>query len=144
MTNPHSLYLVSCVSKKRDQPCAAGQLYQSSWFTKARAHVLAQSAPWYILSAEHGLIHPDQVIAPYERTLNTMAVAERRAWAERVKAQIQQQGLQPQRFVVLAGQRYREYLLDFLATRATSVEVPMQGLTIGKQLQWFDRAKGRH
>src|SRR6266508_6085183 len=62
------LYLVSCVSEKRSAPSAARDLYVSSLFRKARAFVEAQHAPWFILSAEHGLVHPDTVIAPYDRT----------------------------------------------------------------------------
>ncbi len=35
-------------------------------------------APWFILSAEYGLLSPETEIAPYERTLNTMSVSDRR------------------------------------------------------------------
>ena len=33
-----------------------------------------------------GLLHPDEVIGPYEKTLNAMPVAERRAWSHGVLA----------------------------------------------------------
>ncbi len=56
-----SLYLVSCVSMKRASPSPARDLYVSQWFLKARAHVEAAGWPWLILSAEHGVVHPDQV-----------------------------------------------------------------------------------
>ena len=79
-----SVYLVSCVSQKRDQACEARDLYVSDLFRKARRFAEASGCPWFILSAEYGLVAPGQVIAPYERTLNTMGVANRRAWAERV------------------------------------------------------------
>jgi hypothetical protein len=39
--------------------------------------------------------------------------------------------------VVLAGARYREFLLDYLKARFATVELPMEGLKIGKQLQWL-------
>ena len=37
-----------------------------------------------MLSAEHGLVDPDEVIAPYDKTLNNVPIAVRRQWAERV------------------------------------------------------------
>jgi hypothetical protein len=58
------LYLVSCVSKKRDTPTTARALYVSDWFIKARTYVEATCSPWFILSAEYGLLHPDAVVAP--------------------------------------------------------------------------------
>jgi len=38
MANSPSIFLVSCVAKKRDHPMAAGDLYCSDWFQKARAY----------------------------------------------------------------------------------------------------------
>ena len=80
-----TLYLVSCVSKKKDKKTPAKDLYVSDWFRKARTYVELSGHPWFILSAEYGLLDPGEVIEPYERTLNKMPIRERRAWAERAK-----------------------------------------------------------
>jgi hypothetical protein len=132
-----TVYLVSCVSKKRTTPSPARDLYISDWFLKARDYVESTQSPWFILSAEYGLVSRDQVLAPYERTLNTMDKAERNAWATRVKAQMETRLPATDRIVVLAGQRYREYLMDYLRHRARRVEIPMEGLSIGRQLQYL-------
>jgi hypothetical protein len=51
------------------------------------------------------------------------------------------------RVVVFAGVRYGEHLIDYLRQRAPVIEIPMEGLPIGKQLQWLrrqiDRSAGR-
>ena len=133
----NTVYLVSCVGKKRSTPAKAKDLYASDWFTKARQYVEAHGGDWFILSAELGLVDPEDEIAPYEKTLNAMGVRERREWAERVKGQMAQRLPRVDRIVVLAGQRYRENLMDFLHTHAHRVEVPMEGLKIGQQLQWL-------
>ena len=104
------LILVSCVKTKQEIPAAAMDLYTSNWFRKARACVEKTGCPWRILSAQYGLVHPEEEIRPYEKTLSTMRVEERRAWAECVLT-----GLGPcldgiDTIVFLAGQRYREYL----------------------------------
>ena len=79
-----TICLVSCVSVKGATPAAAKDLYQSSWFRKARLFVESIGSDWFILSAKHGLVHPDNMIAPYEHTLNTMGASERRDWARLV------------------------------------------------------------
>jgi hypothetical protein len=134
-----TVYLVSCVSQKREQACAARDLYVSALFRKARHFAEASGCPWFILSAEHGLVAPDQVIAPYERTLNRMGISDRRTWGDRVAAQLVEAVPDLSRVVFLAGQRYREFLVPHLDRRGVEVSVPMKGLGIGKQLSWLGR-----
>ncbi len=135
-----TVYLVSCVSAKMTQPTEARSLYVSDWFKKARAHVEGTGAVWFILSAEHGLVDPTSVIAPYERTLNTMTVRERRAWADRVIGQLKATLPRAERIYVLAGERYREFLMGHLRSICPDVQVPMEGLRIGEQLSWLSGA----
>jgi hypothetical protein len=131
------VFLVSCVSRKRTTPSPARELYTSDWFLKARAFVEAAGSPWFILSAEYGLVHPHEVIAPYERTLNRMRSPERREWAQRVLAALESKLVGIERVVVLAGERYREHLVPELTRRRLQVDVPLEGLGIGEQLHWL-------
>ncbi len=131
------LYLISCVSGKLSTPAPAKDLYTSDWFRKARAYVERKDQPWFILSAKHGLVHPDTVIARYEKTLNFMPVAERRAWARMVLAEVEPHLAGVGSVVFLAGQRYREFLEPALCDRGIAVIVPMAGLRIGEQLSWL-------
>jgi len=137
MKKSGAIYLVSCVSQKRRQTCAARDLYISDWFVKARRYAEASGCSWFILSAEYGLVPPDQVVAPYERTLNTMGVAKRRAWAEQVAHQLVEVIPDMSHVVFLAGERYREFLSQHLASRGVTVSIPMAGLRIGEQLSWL-------
>jgi hypothetical protein len=133
----HVCYLVSCVGQKARAPTRAADLYTSAWFQKARNYVEAVGAPWFILSAEHGLVGPETVIAPYEKTLNHMGVEARREWAGRVIGQMESQLPQCEEIIVFAGARYREFLMDYLRRRAARITVPLEGLRIGEQLSWF-------
>jgi cytoplasmic iron level regulating protein YaaA (DUF328/UPF0246 family) len=134
-----TIYLVSCVSKKQSAPAPARDLYTSGLFNKARSYVAKMGQPWFVLSAKYGLVHPDEVIAPYDLTLNTMRVADRRLWASRVLTQLEPHldGIGSINF--LAGQRYREFLEASLRSRGLVVSIPMEGLGIGKQLSWLNR-----
>ena len=137
MSEMDPVYLVSCVSKKRSNRAPARDLYLSDWFIKARTYVEATGASWFILSAEHGLVAPDDLLEPYEKTLNTMSVSDRRRWAEKVINQMSEKMPKAKSVVFLAGQRYREFLVDHLRNQGVSVEVPMRGLRIGEQLAWL-------
>ena len=138
-----SIFLVSCVKTKGSAPAKAKDLYISSWFRKARAFVEETGAPWRILSAQYGLVHPEEVIAPYEKTLLRMGVAERREWACGVLAALCSRLDPVQTVIFLAGARYREFLENPLRARGVSVSVPMAGLSSGRQLSWLTRASRR-
>lgn len=130
---------VSCVRKKADQPQPAEDLYTSSWFQKASQYAKQNADQWYILSAKHGVVSPDEVIAPYDETLNEMGVDQRRAWARDVARQLEEV-LQPgDQVIILAGQRYREFLLEPLHILGCDVKIPMRGLRIGEQMSWLNK-----
>lgn len=132
------IYLVSCVKTKLAVPAPAKEFYISDWFRKARACVEKTGRPWRILSAQYGLIHPDERIQPYEKTLKTMPVAERRAWARRVLAEVEPSLHGVDTVVFFAGERYREFLDPALRNLGLTVTVPMAGLSQGRQLAWFN------
>lgn len=139
MQKSSAVYLVSCVSQKQDHECAARDLYTSPWFVRARRYVETSGQPWFILSAEHGLVHPSSLIAPYERALNVLRAAERRAWASRVNRDLTAAVPDLSHVVFLAGARYREFLARHLGSRGVAITVPMAGLAIGKQLSWLTK-----
>lgn len=133
-----TIVLVACVAQKASSPCSARELYRSAWFTKAAAYADRVSDAWYILSAKHGVLHPLRVIAPYNETLNTMPATQRCAWAGRVMA-VLEIALDPgDRVVILAGQKYRQYLVAPLREYGCEVDIPMAGLRIGEQLHWLN------
>lgn len=134
-----SLCLVSCVKWKLDRPAPAKDLYTSDLFVKTRRFVEIQDKPWLILSAKHGLVDPNKEIAPYEKTLNKMDKAARRAWAAAVLNALEPHLAGVRAVVFLAGERYREFVAPALSERGIEVQVPMQGMRIGEQLAWLNR-----
>ena len=135
-TATNTVYLVSCVKSKRERPAPAGDLYISTWFTGVRELVERTGSRWFVLSSKYGLVAPDDIIAPYDYTLNAAGVYERRAWAKRVLVQMDQRLPATKKIVLFAGHRYREFLIDYLRRRAV-VEMPLDGLTRGEQLAWL-------
>lgn len=132
------IVLVSCVSKKLSQSARARDLYVSPLFkfNLAYAQSLRPDAI-YILSAKYGLVDLDQELLPYNETLNTKSSAAIKAWAENVLRQLESKADTAQdEFIFLAGERYRRHLLPSL----THVQIPLQGLGLGRQLQFLKRA----
>jgi cytoplasmic iron level regulating protein YaaA (DUF328/UPF0246 family) len=132
-----TIYLVSCVSQKKAKAAEAKDLYISDLFRKARRYVETTGCPWFILSAEYGLVPPEKVIAPYENTLNRMPAARRRRWAQQVIDAIEPHLSKVDHVVFLAGRRYREFLIDYLQDRGIVIEVPMERLRFGEQKKWL-------
>ncbi len=130
-----TVVFISCVSKKLNKKAKAQDLYISPLFKLNLAYA-KQLKPnkIFILSAKHGLLGLNDVITPYDTTLNKMHDRERRKWGARVIEQLQGKvNLQKDTFIFLAGGRYRKYLMPHMS----HVEIPMIHLGIGKQLQFL-------
>lgn len=129
--------LVACASQKLKRPAPARHLYNSTLFRKASAYAAAQCDQWYILSAKHGLVHPDTVLEPYDAKLATPTSLATQYWADRVRAQLAQELADVPRvlLVALAGERYRTVLHPC----QWPYRIPMKGLGIGEQLSFLTR-----
>ena len=129
--------LISCVRKKLGAIAQAKNLYTSHLFRLNFAYASSlRPDVLFILSAKYGLVHPGQYIHPYDVTLNNMSSNKIRAWASSVASQLRQHcDLQQDHFIFLAGAKYRKHLIPYLS----SYEVPMEGLSIGRQLHYLKR-----
>lgn len=128
--------MIACVSKKASKRQTAEKLYLSDLFKKelCYAREIIQPDDIFILSAKHGLVKLSEELDPYDLTLNTMLSKERKAWAEKVLADLKREAdFNNDQFVFLAGNKYRQYLLPVLK----QYEIPMMGLKIGEQLGWL-------
>jgi hypothetical protein len=130
-----TIVLISCVSKKQPHKTKAKDLYISPLFRKnlAYAKKLIPDAV-FILSAKYGLLDLEADIEPYDLTLNNMPASGIKAWAKNVIEQLSANtDLRQDHYIFLAGAKYRKYLTPHLS----SFDVPMEGMPIGKQLQYL-------
>jgi len=131
------IILISCVSKKLNHSAKACDLYVSQLFRMNLAYARLQKPDAiFILSAKYGLVELESEIDSYNRTLNSMPVSEIKLWAARVVAKLKiKTDLEKDHFIFLAGERYRKFLIP----QIKHYEAPMQGLGIGRQLQFLKR-----
>lgn len=123
--------LVGCSAGKLHRPAPARDLYTSQLFRKASAYAELTCDRWYILSAEHGLVHPDTVLDPYDVKLgvNSQPI---HAWADRVRGQLAAElaDVPGVVLVALAGAQYQTVLRPC----QWPFRIPMKGMGIGHQL----------
>jgi hypothetical protein len=96
-TDPLSGYvIVGCGAAKVDTDLCvpARELYTSNYFKLKRdvaefATEWADSVEWRILSAKHGLIHPDDHYEPYDCTVDDLNADARDVWGQQVNAELE-------------------------------------------------------
>lgn len=121
--------LVSCGKSKLDHPAPAKELYTSTLFRAARQYAERCCDDWVILSAGHGVLLPEQIVAPYERAMEQLSLSEKEQWGRTVSSFLTQhyRGLDV-RYEGLAGSEYSDYLL-------WDVERPLHGYGIGLRIK---------
>jgi len=130
--------LVSCGRAKADRPLPARELYASPLFRAARAYAERRYGPdhWHILSALHGLVDPDQVLAPYDLSLRRLSARDREAWGDRLAVELTDRFPAGTVLWFHAGVLYRDAIAPVVAHQ---VRCPLAGLRIGQQLAWYRR-----
>jgi len=129
------IVFISCVKKKRKRKTIAEKMYISDFFKKQLAYAKQLNpAKIYILSAKYGVLELNDIIEPYEITLNTFSEKDKKIWAYKCYQQLRQKNIDfNEKAVFLAGKNYRKYLI----TKFTNVETPLKGLKIGEQLKYL-------
>ena len=135
------LGLVSCTKSKRNYSCKAYEMYSpSNLFKKAYRYATKNYDVVAILSAKYGLLLPDDEIEPYDLTLKTMTKQQRKEWADKVFKQMKE-GLDLNKIgsaYFHTGREYREHLIPKLELAGVKCIVPLEGLSFGQQLAWYD------
>lgn len=131
--------LISCTKLKQHQDCVAKEMYMpSSLFSKARGYVENKDYDkWFILSAKYGLLSPEEVISPYDQTLNNMKALEIKKWSDQVVADLMKH--KPKQIDFYAGEKYRKYVIPQLNQLNVETNIPLKGLGIGQQMQYYKK-----
>lgn len=132
---PPTIGLISCGSAKLEQAAPGKDLYTGSTFRAARRHAEAAYDSWWILSARHGLLNPEEIIAPYDETLIGKPLDHLESWAARVARQLRAEVPEGARIFIHAGAAYWQPLEPLLGP-FYEVTVPCRGLRMGEAAHW--------
>ena len=120
--------LIGSSGATADGSDAAGRLFRSDGFARARDHAVHSRLPWFVLSAKHGLLDPDDVISPYEVQIDDQSAAYRTAWGEWVVAQLADRlQLDGVTVEVHGGVDFAQPLRQPLARRGAVLDIPLPG-----------------
>lgn len=134
--------LVGCVKQKQRHGAPARELYTSALFRGRREAVEDTCDRWFVLSALHGLVDPDETLEPYDKTLTAAPRSERRAWSARVLEELDERcgNLAGCTVELHAGAAYCDFgLVEGLEARGATVQLPTEGLRMGEQLRYYRR-----
>jgi hypothetical protein len=135
------IVLISCVSKKSQVKSKAEKLYLSPLFKYNLQYAKSLNPDKiFILSAKYGLVGLNEEIEPYNETLNKMSSDKIKEWAKKVIEKLEKEtNLREDEFIILAGEKYRRFLVPYLK----NYKIPLQGLRIGKQLQFLKNSSNK-
>lgn len=126
-----TMVLVGCGKAKAENAREAQSLYTSSYFHKKKKYAQSVGDEWRILSAKHGILHPERVIDPYETRIDDVNQSQ---WAEQVKASLDE--LEFGTLIILAGSDYTTPVDD--ALKSYKAKRPFDETEgIGEQESWL-------
>jgi hypothetical protein len=129
------IVLVAGTGQQLGEPAMAKDLYTNPLFQLNLKYAESlEPDDIFILSAEHYLLRPDEVIEPYGAFLSTMNAAQTKDWAVEVLKRLEETAdLEADRVIILAASKYRKHLVEGI----NHAEVPTEGLTLAQQMEFL-------
>lgn len=125
--------------KKANIKCKAVNMYKSTLFKYELLYALKHTNKEniFILSAKYGLLKLNDIISPYNETLNNKSERDKIIWSNKVVNQLKENGLNLQKdtFIFLCGENYKKYLKKSLRNYIE----PCKGLSLGFTLQFYKK-----
>jgi len=131
-----NIVLIACSSKKKKEKSLVIDIYISTLFKYSYEYAKKLNPDKiFVLSAKYGLLEMNQVIEPYNETLNTKTKIEKMLWSEKIETQLIEKGidLKNDNIIFLSGKNYRENLIKHI----NNYLIPLKGLSIGNQLKYL-------
>jgi len=92
-----------------------------------RGYALARGQPWFILSAKHGLLNPEQRIEPYDE----FGLSEGQCMD--ITQSLASKGVTE--VEIIAGQKYTEPLVECLTEYGIDYTILCDGMSIGERMK---------
>jgi hypothetical protein len=132
--------LLATGRKKASTAAPIVHFYKSPLFQKSVQYARKHYDRFYFYNAKDGLLLPDQVMEPYDLSIKTFTIKEKKQWAKNLISGFSDLESAANSHVYLHGGKiYRDHLEPELRLNGYQFETPMQGLGIGKQLAWYDQ-----
>lgn len=135
---PTTFVLISCSKSKLTHRAPARELYTGQLFRKAVAWAESHGHQWFVISALHGLVKPDQELDPYDYTIKDRRGArERESWAHLAASDLSSYVGKHSHAVLIMPNLYRRFIETELQRHAITYENPVASMAIGQQMLWL-------
>lgn len=136
--DPIIFVLISCSKSKLATEAPARELYTGQLFKKAVAWAERHKYPWFVISALHGLVTPDQTLQPYNFTIKELRKRERESWAyHAISCQLTKYASSGSHAFLIMPEVYRLHIQTTLREVGITYENPVEGMGIGQQMKWL-------
>ena len=130
--------LIGCGKDKSPIRCKAEEMYIGGYFKLGLKFARKSFEKIYILSAKYGLLELEDMIEPYNMTLNTMDNNEIYVWSKRVAEALKSKLNKDDVVTFVCGKEYYKYLKGMLPCKYVLL-FDGSGMGIGKQMAYFKR-----
>lgn len=118
--------LIQCTDSKRDEMALARDLYdESRYFRRMREWAESRGNSWFILSAKHGLVDPDESLEPYDE----YGLSSEQAW--QIATELSDRGIDV--VDITAGREYTDPLIPALEFQTIDAVNHFAGEPIGRR-----------
>jgi len=130
------IILVSCGKRKSDVICQAQEMYNSERFMLTKKLITQLEYDWFIVSAKHGLLHPEKTIEPYDVYLGSFSKEEREKWLQSIVDILKKYDHETM-LVICADNEYSMILSKGLNKLKPSCVYPFPGMTYEEQIDYL-------
>lgn len=133
------IVFLSCTKEKKNKRCKAIEMYsESDLYSKCLEYAKKlKYDKLYILSAKHHVLEPDDIISPYNVTLNDFSIEQKKQWTDKVIKILKEKNINfDEKVYFLCGDSYIEFLKKYF-TNYECVFEDKGG--IGDIMHWLDK-----
>ena len=111
-----TIVLIPCVKEKLRHIAAAGEMYNSQFFTDNLTYAISLLPDMiFVLSGKYGALTLDDIIEPYDVNLHLVSENELIAWSDKVLTQLSKKvDLDKDQFIILVDEVYRKHIVPSL------------------------------
>jgi hypothetical protein len=132
-----STFLIACSREKRAERAPAKDLYLSERFRLCRTAAEVYADKWFIVSAKHGLVHPERILSPYDTTIANMTPREFEMWNKKVTNQLARWVPKQSNIVCLGDSQYFSPLAKLDLKAGAGVHIPFRWIDPSNHLTWL-------
>lgn len=131
--------IICCGEHKNGKKTSASEMYISDRFLLSKQYASAVTNDWFVISGKHGILHPENVIDPYDFPLSELSPIEKIEWENRVATKILTKSTRKTRIIYLGTPEYFSGISKILSKEKALVFEPFKHLPKSGWIPWLKK-----